>query len=29
VSLSDRDSPVVRAFRITDGEVDEEELTIR
>src|SRR6266545_2475198 len=29
VSLSDRDNPVVRAFRITDGEVAEEELTIR
>jgi len=29
VSLSDRDKPVVRAFRITDGEVAEEELTIR
>jgi [CysO sulfur-carrier protein]-S-L-cysteine hydrolase len=29
MSLSDRDSPVVRAFRITDGEVAEEELTIR
>jgi len=29
VSLSDRDKPVVRAFRITDGEVTEEELSIR
>jgi proteasome lid subunit RPN8/RPN11 len=29
VSLSDRDNPVVRAFRITDGEVAEEELTIQ
>jgi len=29
VSLSDRDKPVVRAFRITDGEVTEEELTIQ
>lgn len=29
VSLSDRDNPVVRAFRITEGEVTEEELTIR
>jgi [CysO sulfur-carrier protein]-S-L-cysteine hydrolase len=29
VSLSDRDDPVVRAFRITDGEVAEEELRIR
>lgn len=29
VSLSDPDNPVVRAFRITDGEVAEEELTIR
>jgi len=29
VSLSDRDKPVVRAFRITDGEVAEEELSIR
>jgi proteasome lid subunit RPN8/RPN11 len=28
VSLSDRENPVVRAFRITDGEVTEEELTI-
>lgn len=29
VSLSDRDNPVVRAYRITDGVVAEEELTIR
>jgi proteasome lid subunit RPN8/RPN11 len=29
VSLSDRDKPVVRAFRITEGEVAEEELSIR
>jgi proteasome lid subunit RPN8/RPN11 len=29
VSLSDRDKPEVRAFRITDGEVAEEELSIR
>jgi len=29
VSLSDRNNPVVRAFRITEGEVTEEELTIR
>ena len=29
VSLSDRDNPVVRAFHISDGEVAEEELTIR
>jgi len=29
VSLSDRNNPVVRAFRITEGEVTEEEQTIR
>jgi proteasome lid subunit RPN8/RPN11 len=29
VSLSDRDNPVVRTFRITDSEVTEEELSIR
>ncbi len=29
VSLSDRDNPVVRAYRITDGVVAEEELTLR
>jgi proteasome lid subunit RPN8/RPN11 len=29
VSLSDQDKPVVRAFRITDGDVAEEELSIR
>jgi proteasome lid subunit RPN8/RPN11 len=28
VSLSDRDNPVLRAFRIADGEVEEEELSI-
>ncbi len=28
VSLSDRESPVIRAFRILEGEVAEEELTI-
>jgi len=28
LSLSDRESPVLRAFRILDGEVTEEELTI-
>ena len=28
MSLSDRDRPVLRAFRILDGEVTEEELTV-
>ena len=28
VSLSDRENPVLRAFRIADGEVEEEELSI-
>jgi proteasome lid subunit RPN8/RPN11 len=28
ISLSDRENPVVRAFRIDEGEVDEEELVI-
>jgi proteasome lid subunit RPN8/RPN11 len=28
LSLSDRENPVLRAFRIEDGEVQEEELTI-
>jgi [CysO sulfur-carrier protein]-S-L-cysteine hydrolase len=28
MSLSDRDHPVLRAFRIVDGEVSEEDLTI-
>jgi proteasome lid subunit RPN8/RPN11 len=28
VSLADRDDPVVRAFRIVDGEVAEQELTV-
>lgn len=28
LSLSDRENPVLRAFRIEDGEVEEEELTI-
>ncbi len=28
MSLSDRENPVVRGFRIEDGEVDEEELVI-
>jgi [CysO sulfur-carrier protein]-S-L-cysteine hydrolase len=28
LSLSDRENPVLRAFRIVDGEVTEEELTI-
>ena len=27
VSLMDRDSPAVRAFRIEDGQVSEEEIT--
>jgi hypothetical protein len=28
VSLSDRENPVMKAFRIDDGEVTEEELSI-
>ena len=28
LSLSDRDNPVLRAFRILDGEVEEEELSV-
>ena len=29
VSLTDREAPVIRSFFITDGEVTEEELTVR
>ena len=29
LSLADRENPVIRSFRITDGEVEEEELSIR
>ena len=28
MSLSDRENPVLRAFRILDGEITEEELSI-
>jgi proteasome lid subunit RPN8/RPN11 len=29
LSLSDRDNPVLRAFRILDGEIEEEDVTIK